>query len=392
VLIEGKNLFPLFLKKGEGRRFKNNHPWVFSNELKEIPKIESGSLVSLYDFKGEFLAIGYFNPHTLIAFRKLSSEKFLEKEFIYQRILKAKEMRDSIYEQSEAKRVVFGECDGLPGLIVDYYGDVITIQILTAGMERLKEEIVDSIKRIFHPQSIILRNDPSVRELEGLIKEKMVIYGENSTIRTRFSGIDFEFDGLKCQKTGLFLDQRENIKSLDKFDFEGKRVLDLFCYFGSSGLYSLKKGAKETIFVDSSEYAIEIAKESEKRNNLKNGVFIKGDVLDVLKDFSKKRFDFIFSDPPSFAKSSKQINEAIKGYTNLNSMCFKLLKEEGILIASTCSYHISLEMFFESLRQSAIRSKRDAKLLFYGTQSFDHPALLNFPESLYLKTIFFQAI
>lgn len=380
------------LKKNCGKRFRKGHPWVFSNELEIIPKYDSGSLVTLLSETGKPLAIGYFNPYSLISFRVLTKNNFLNENFLEERIKTALNYRDQIYPSNEARRIVFGEADYLPGLIVDNYGSAVVIELLTAGMQKLKENIITFIDKILKPEKIILKNDSSSRALENLEKELILLKGNDTNIFAEFLGTQYQFDSFKAQKTGLFLDQRENLSLLSYFDFKGKRVIDLFSYFGSWGIRALSLGAKDVTFVDSSKYAIQIASETAKRQGFTNFVAVEENVFDYLSNLISdgEKFDFVFSDPPSFAKSQKHIKEAYIAYVRLNEKCLRFLKKGGILVASSCSYNISYETFFESLKESCSKAGKEVRLLFSGMQSLDHPILLNFPESYYLKTFFLK--
>jgi 23S rRNA (cytosine1962-C5)-methyltransferase len=393
-IVKASQLPKIKLKGTGGRRFKEGHPWVFSNELAEIPRLSSGELVSLDDSQGHFLAIGYFNPKTLISFRTLSRKENLKQDFIKDRIEMAAASRKGHYPKNESIRIVFGESDHLPGLVIDNYGKAFVIQILTAGIENLKEEVLEAVTDIFDPEVIFLKNDSNMREMEGLPKENIVVKGEQTEIKASFSGLSFEFDLKRAQKTGLFLDQRENLKLLSSFDLKGKSALDLFSYFGCWGMTALKNGAAKTLFVDSSRYALETAEKALALSDLQGGDFMESNVFDYLPKLMQddEKFDFIFSDPPAFAKSAKHIREAYKAYRNLNESCMRLAAKDGILVASSCSYNMSQELFLESLKEAASRAKRDVRFLFWGRQSADHPISLSFPESNYLKCAFLKVL
>lgn len=380
------------LKQTGGRRFREGHPWVFSNELSDIPKLPPGTPAVLQDARGGFLAIGYFNPKSLISFRTLTRKEELPRSFIRDRICLAAAQREAIIPKGEARRVVFGESDRLPGLVIDDYGKAVVIQFLTAGMENYREEIVSAVDDLFEPEVIFFKNDSSMRELEGLPRENILHKGTGTNIRTRFSGLSFEFDLGKAQKTGLFLDQRENLKLAASFNLEGKRALDLFCYFGCWGMTALRSGAKEALFVDSSRPALETAEKALELSDLKGADLMESDVFDYLPKLRAdgEKFDIVFSDPPAFAKSAKHVREAYKAYRKLNEGCMKLVSKGGILAASSCSYNMPRELFLESLREAAVRAGRDVCFLYWGMQSFDHPVSLSFPESAYLKTAFLR--
>jgi 23S rRNA (cytosine1962-C5)-methyltransferase len=380
-----------FRKNGD-KRFKKGHPWVFSNELEDTPKYESGTMVSLLSDNNKIAAIGYYNPHSLIAFRELVRSDLIKDKFIEERIKKALNYRARMYPKEEAKRLVYGESDRLPGLIIDLYGESCIIQILTAGMEKLKDKVVDAVEQIVKPEKIIFKNDTPSRILENLEKQIVLVKGGDTLIEANFLGVKFHFDAEKAQKTGLFLDQRDNISILSSFDFKEKRVLDLFSYFGSWGIRALNLGAESVTFVDSSRYALQIASQTAENSGFHNFFAVESNVFDYLSSLISKgeKFDFVFSDPPAFAKSSKHIKEAYRAYARLNEKCFRVLNKGGILVASSCSHHIPYEIFLNSLEEASSNSKRQANLLFSGRQSLDHPILLNFPESSYLKTFFLK--
>jgi 23S rRNA (cytosine1962-C5)-methyltransferase len=382
------------LKSAGGRRFREGHPWVFSNELAGIPKLAPGTTVALDDAGGGFLAIGCFNPKSLISFRTLTRKEELSPSFIKERIGRASEQRKTIIPEGEARRVVFGESDRLPGLVIDDYGKAVSVQLLTAGMENFKEEIASAVDELFSPDVIFFKNDSSMRELEGLPKESFLHKGASSVTSTKFRGLSFEFDLALAQKTGLFLDQRENLELVSSFDLKGKRALDLFCYYGCWGMTALHSGAREALFVDSSRRALEAAEKALELSGLKGADLMESDVFDYLPKLKAdgEKFDIVFSDPPAFAKSAKHVREAYKAYRKLNEGCMKLLSKGGILVASSCSYNMPRELFLESLQEAAARSRRDVRFLFWGRQSFDHPVSLSFPESAYLKTAFLKII
>lgn len=390
--IYASSLPSLKFRKNGDKRFKKGHPWVFSNELDDLPKYESGEMVSLFSNSGKLAAIGYYNPHSLIAFGELVRSDLIKDDFINERIKKALNYRNQLYPKEEAKRVIYGESDRLPGLIVDLYGNSVVIQTLTAGMEKLKDKVVDALEQIIKPEKIFFKNDTSSRALENLEKEFSIVKGRDAFIEATFLGVKFNFDAEKAQKTGLFLDQRDNISLLSSFDLKGKKVLDLFSYFGAWGLRALTLGAASVTFVDSSRYALQIASETAQKSGFGNCFSVESNVFDYLASLISQgdKFDFVFSDPPAFAKSSKHIKEACRAYTRLNEKCLRVLNKGGVLIASSCSHHIPYEIFLNTLEEAASNSKKQVRLLFSGRQSLDHPILLNFPESSYLKTFFLK--
>lgn len=375
-------------------RLKARHQWVFSNEIKsDIKKIEPGSIVDLYDNENNFLGRGYLNPHSLISVRILNKDQEeINKDFFRKKIKKAIDYRKEFFSQRDAYRVIFSEGDFLPGLIVDKYSEWLVIQILTFGMERLKEFIIGVLEELLEPMTIVLKNDSPMRKLEGLsltvekIKEnskKLPLISED--------GVLFEVDPISGQKTGFFLDQAENRIAFTRY-INGGIGLDVFCYTGAWGLHLAKKGAF-VIGVDESEKAISQAKKNAEINGLSNScMFTQEEAFNFLKKqlMEGNRYDFIVLDPPAFVKSKQKIKEAMKGYRDLNYMAIKLLKTGGVLATSSCSYHIDKVSFYEILRASAKDANRDIKVLEYRIQSIDHPILLSMPETEYLKCVFLK--
>ncbi|MFN3396762.1 MAG: class I SAM-dependent rRNA methyltransferase, partial [Thermodesulfovibrionales bacterium] len=318
-------------------------------------RFEPGEIVEVSDRAGHILGTGYINPHSLIAIRLLSDKtERIDKDFLTERIRKALDYRKRLYPDSDSFRVVYSEGDLLPGLIVDKYSDVIVLQTLTAGMERLKDIIVDIFDELFHPVSIILRNDSPFRRLEGLALEKGIIKGEVTEVVIKEAELSFYVETLSGQKTGFFLDQRENRNAFSKLINKGKG-LDLFCYSGAWAIHMAACGA-DVIGVDESEYAIEISIKNAELNKLSNRCrFLKADVFDFIEGEIKKggRYDFIVLDPPAFVKSREKIREAAKAYRKINANAMRLLNEGGLIATSSCSHHISREAFLDILRSAA---------------------------------------
>ncbi|MGO9380270.1 MAG: class I SAM-dependent rRNA methyltransferase [Dissulfurispiraceae bacterium] len=368
------------------------HSWIFSNELAASPKnYEPGSLVEVYDMKKDFIGIGYINSSSLIAVRLLTREKeHIDADFFRKRIRSALHYRSLIGISGNSFRAVFSEGDSLPGLIADKYGDCLALQFLTLGMEKMKDVIVPIFDEIFSPAKIVLRNDSPSRTLEGLTLSKEVVKGYLPPLPIIYEGdIAFEVNPLAGQKTGFFLDQKENRLALGKLVHEGKG-LDLFCYSGAWGLQLAYKGADVT-FVDDSESALSQVEANAVRNGIEQKcVYKKADVFAFLKEEVKSGncYDFIVLDPPAFVKSRLKIKEALKGYREINTLAMKLLKEDGILATSSCSYHIENSVFIDMLRDSARNARKLFRLVEYRSQGKDHPVLLSVPETEYLKCAF----
>jgi 23S rRNA (cytosine1962-C5)-methyltransferase len=382
----------LTLKPQAAKRFKTGHPWIFSNELVRLPKdLEPGQIVDLKNHLGEWVGRGYFNPRSLIAVRLLTRERIaIDEDFLDKKILRAQSLREPWQPGEEAARLVFGEADGLPGLIIDRYGPVFAAQFLTAGMDRLLEPVVRVIVKRYQPAAVIARNDGASRILEGLPQEKRLLYGEiPPSLVIKKNGLSFEVDVWEGQKTGFFLDQSENYRCLEGWT-RGSRVLDAFCYNGAWGLHAARYGAKSVLGMDSSERAILQAQSNAERNRLGSICrFIQEDVFEGLRRLhaAGERFDLVILDPPAFVKSRQKIKEAIRGYKEINRLAMMLLSPDGILITCSCSYLVTNEMFQEMLVSAAADAKRSFYITAWRTQGRDHPIVLGIPETQYLKCV-----
>lgn len=373
-------------------RIQAGHNWIFSNELAASPKNhEPGSLVEVCDMKKEFIGIGYINPNSLIAVRLLTREnEAIDSAFFRKRILDALDYRNKLGVNGDSFRAIFSEGDFLPGLIADKYGDCLVLQFLTMGMEKLKDVIIPVLDEILSPSVIVLRNDSQSRTLEGLPLSKEVIKGHLPPLPVIHEGnVAFEVDPLSGQKTGFFLDQRENRLALKEL-VHGGNGLDLFCYTGAWGLQLAGKEASVT-FVDDSEAALARVKLNAERNGIDNYcAYKKADVFTFLQEeiLTGNRYDFIVLDPPAFVKSRLKIKEGLKGYREINTLAMNLLKDGGILATSSCSYHIEKTVFIDMLRDAARDARRQFRLVEYRSQGRDHPVLLSVPETEYLKCAF----
>ncbi|MCX7823182.1 MAG: class I SAM-dependent rRNA methyltransferase [Syntrophobacterales bacterium] len=378
----------LRLQKGRERRLLYGYRWVFSNEvLDPIGEFEPGSWVKVVSHKGDHLGIGYVNPHSLIAVRIVCPPGKKPSRLYFRRLLEqASEMRKKLYTESTCYRLFYSESDGLPGLIVDRYGDVLVYQITTLGASKLEDLIRELLIELFSPVAIVARNDTSARIIEGLPLEKAVVWGElPEELWVKIDELFFLVDPLNGQKTGHYLDQRENRKVLRKFSY-GSRMLDLFCYDGGWGLSGALYGAKEIVFVDQSDTALDRAKINAIRNGLlPRCTFVESDVFEFLKASERKEFDIIVSDPPAFVKNKRALPQAIKGYTDLNRRALLAIRDGGILVSCSCSHHVSIELFEEILRKAALASGKKLLVLETRSQSPDHPILIAMPETRYLK-------
>ena len=363
------------------------HPWVFSNELQEIPAgLAPGEIVDVLDFSGRFVGRGSINPHTLIAVRILTRKREeIDAAFLLRRITAARDLRTRL-EFGESFRAFYSEGDGLPGLIVDKYSDTLAVQSLTAGMERLLDTIITVLREVYSPRAIVLKNDTAAREIEGLERHTRVAFGPvPGPVIMEESGLQYKVDVLEGQKTGFFFDQRENRLALKEL-VKGRRTLDCFCYAGAWALNAARFGASEVIGIDSSEKAVTIARENAALNNL-SVRFVVGDVFEELRAFEKKggRFGCIVLDPPAFVKSRAKVREGLKGYKEINLRAMKMLEPGGMLISCSCSHHIDVELFKEMLIDAAYSADRSVRLLEMRSQARDHPIVLAAPETQYLK-------
>jgi 23S rRNA (cytosine1962-C5)-methyltransferase len=377
----------LTLKKKEERRVQRGHPWVFSNELHDIPAdAVPGEIVEVRDASGGFVGRGYVNPRSLIAVRLLTRQREdIDVQFFIRKISGARDLR-AVLGFGDSFRAVFSEGDGLPGLIVDKYTDTLVVQALTAGIERMLDLVIDALREVFHPAVIVLRNDVASRELEGLSQEKRVVLGETGGVVTiEESGLRYAVDVLEGQKTGFFFDQRENRLALRDL-VRGRRTLDCFCYVGAWALSAAKFGAGPVIGIDASEKAVAMAQANAALNGL-SAEFLVGDVFEKLRDFEKRkeRFGCVILDPPAFVKSRAKVREALKGYKEINLRGMRLLEPGGVLVTCSCSHHIDQDLFREMLVDAAFSAGRPARLLEMRTQARDHPMLLAAKETQYLK-------
>lgn len=387
----------VFLKaEKEKGIMKKHHPWVFSEALREGNKPENGSLVDIYQSDEKtFFGRGYYNQFSSISVRILTRnfEEKIDQLFFEKRFHELSIFRERFIDKRDttAYRVVFGESDGFPGLIVDKYDQTYVIQIHTAGMEQLKPLVIDALKKVFSPHTIYERSDVNVRLKEGLKDcPRQHLFGEkiDGEIKILENGIPFFVNVTHGQKTGFFLDQRENRKALQKYS-AGKQVLNCFCYTAGFSVYATLAGATSTTNVDIAPEALETAKRNFQLNKLpvENHEFIKADVFDYLETAikEKKNFDMVILDPPAFVKNKKTLKSGLSGYLRINERALTLLPKGGILVSSSCSSHVSDEMFRDMLTLASHRARCTLKILEIRHQPPDHPYNLDFPEGKYLK-------
>lgn len=388
----------IILKSKSGQRFKQGHPWVFSNELeKPADRPDAGDIVALRQQDGNFLAYGFYHPHSLIAFRALTGNEQEPDESFFSGLLdQAILLRNMVYPQLNARRLVHSESDGLPGLIVDQFDDVLSVQVNSAGMESNIDLVLNLLKEKLSPTAIVTRNDSSLRKLEGLPQYTGVWQSEVKDVTALITenDIKYEVDVINGQKTGFFIDQRENRYAFRRFIGSGDRVLDAFCNDGGFALNAIIAGASHVDAVDISASALARAEKNTGINGLSNKInFNKADVMKWLPGLKLEQlYDVVNVDPPAFASNRKSIPVARKAYRKLHGSAMQVLKRGGILSTACCSHHISEQDFLDSVQQAAIRNGRQCQMLFRGGPPADHPVLLAMPESGYLKFHIFRVI
>jgi 23S rRNA (cytosine1962-C5)-methyltransferase len=383
-------MIPVILKKRIGNRVENGHPWIFANEIAETEEtVKAGDIVTVFNGEKKFLGRGFINPQSQIAIRLLTrnEKEEINEQFIRHRIAKAWAYRKKI-GYTDNCRLVFGEADELPGLIIDKFGDHFVIQTLALGMDLWKLVITNSLKELFGSEKIYERNDVPVRELEGLPQQKGFLAAPFDTrIQFRENGLIFEADLENGQKTGYFLDQQDNRRAIRNI-VKNAEVLGAFCYTGSFEVHAGHYGAKSVLGLDISEQAVAQARKNAELNGLENTVrFEAVNAFDVLKKWSRegKQFDVVMLDPPAFTKSRETIQKAISGYKEINLRGMKLLREGGFLVTSSCTNLVSPEMFLETIRMAARDAGRKIRQVVYQAQSPDHPVVWGLDNTHYLK-------
>ncbi|MDZ4261005.1 MAG: class I SAM-dependent rRNA methyltransferase [Pseudomonadota bacterium] len=384
----------LQLKKSESRRLRAGHLWVFSNEVDTkvtpLEQFEPGQDVEVVDEKGKFMGHGYVNPHSLICARLVSRDPKhgLDASLLVHRINVALSLRQRLFADPYY-RLVYGESDGLPGLVIDRFGDVVSVQITTAGMERRKDEIIAALEKTLKPTTIILRNDSSIRALEGLPAYVETALGEvPEFLDVIENGCRFQADTLTGQKTGWFYDHRLNRQRASQYA-KGMRVLDVFSYLGGWGIPAAVSGAKEVVFVDDSARALELVHHNAALNNVGDKVStLAGDAFEILRGLRDERqhFDMIILDPPAFIKRRKDAANGLEAYRRINSLAMSLLERDGILVSASCSYHLPREGLHDLLLKSSRHMDRNLVLLEQGHQGPDHPVHPAIQETSYLKS------
>ncbi|MCU7836919.1 MAG: class I SAM-dependent rRNA methyltransferase [gamma proteobacterium symbiont of Taylorina sp.] len=381
------------LKKGQERRLNQGHLWIYSNEI-DIQKtplkaFQAGEQVVVTSSQGKALGVAYINPHSLIAARIISRKTslVLDRSLFVHRIKIALSLRERLFNKPYY-RLIFGESDLLPGLVVDRFNDVLVVQITTAGVEKQREALLEALNKVLKPSVIVLRNDVKMREMEDLELYSEVVQGSLTDLTTvEENQTLFQVDLLKGQKTGWFYDHRMNRSRVQHYA-KGKRVLDLFSYVGAWGLQAATAGASEVYCVDASEQALDWLDTSAEMNNFTNITSIQANVFDALKHLREERekFDIVIVDPPAFIKRKKDFKEGMNAYRRVNQMAMQLCSRDAILISASCSHHMPAETLLQQIQSSARHLDRFVQLLEQGHQSPDHPVHPAMPETAYIKS------
>jgi len=368
------------------QRVHARHSWIYRSDLTEHNGAEAGELVLVRDSKGAVLGLALYSSRSQIALRMIAYQEVeTDRDFWFSRLVAAERLRQQVVSDTTAYRLVYGESDLLPSLIIDRYNDCFVLQTLSQGMETLKQTWVDLLVERYGPRAIIERNEARVRDLEGLPRSTGVIYGHDpGEMVIEESGVRFNVNLVEGQKTGAFLDQREN--RIAARGYARGRALDCFTYQGAFALH-LGRGADQVIAVDVSGAAISQARRNAELNGSTNIEFVEANVFDLLreKDQAGERFDIINLDPPAFAKNRASIEGAMRGYKEINLRAMKMLAPGGTLITSSCSYHMSEESFLNVLAGAAADAGRSVRVIEKRTQARDHPVLISMPETFYLK-------
>lgn len=379
-------------RKAADRVF-SGHPWIFASDVLDRGSAQPGDAVTVADAKGKLLGTAHYSSTSQITLRLLSRRvEPISREFLRKSVEAAYQFRKRIVQESNAYRLIHAEGDLLPGLIVDRYGDWIALQLLNQGMDRLCSDIVEALRALLQPAGIVARNDVATRAKESLDNEVRILAGTvPPKVTVEMNGLRLEADMLTGQKTGVFLDQRENYVAMRRW--ASGRVLD--CFTGSGGFALHLASACESVeAVDSSAGALEAAKQNAALNGISNIDFRESNVLDYLPTLvsAKRSFDLVIVDPPAFTKSRSALEGAVRGYKEINLRALRLLRRGGILVSCSCSHHMSEAHLFEVIAAAALDAGKQLRVLERRTQAADHPILLTVPETHYLKCLVFEVI
>jgi len=390
--------FPeIIIKPEKTRALQGKHPWVFSGAIERIRgNPQAGDIVDVVWKNGDFIGRGYYNPKTSIAVRLLTFKKDnLDANFFRKKILEAYSLRKNLIpDNTDSFRLINGEGDFLPGLVIDKFANAFVCQFLTAGMERLKKIIIEQLIAIFKPKFIWEDGSQHSRAMEGLSRESKSLFGEPREIEILENGLKFFVAPCEGQKTGFFLDQRSNREFAGRLSKDLNSGLDAFCYTGAFSSYMLSAGLKKVISLDASETALMQAEKNFLNNGFSNDRFEirKADVFNYLREMPEKSFDIIVLDPPALAKKNDDILKASAGYKEINLQAFGLIKRGGYLCTFSCSPHIDMKLFVQIVFAAMKDSGREAKIIHKSHHGFDHPQSLAHPEGEYLKGLFLQVL
>jgi 23S rRNA (cytosine1962-C5)-methyltransferase len=376
-------------RKAAGRA-SSGHPWIFSSDVVDRGEATPGEAVRVVDHRSQLIGTAHYSSTSQITLRLLSDKlETLDRAFFLRRLENALTHRQRVVQKSDAYRLVFSEADLLPGLIVDRYGPYLVVQTLSQGMDRQRDRIVDCLREILSPEGILARNDASVRKLEGLPLEVTTLTGEvPQRVQIQMNGLRLEADLLHGQKTGVYLDQRENYLAAARWS-RGS-VLDCFTSTGGFALHSAKT-AESVEAIDSSAGALATAQANAQTNGIGNITFRQADVFEFLSGIGR-RYSMIVLDPPAFAKSRKAVDDAARGYKEINLRALRLLEPGGVLVTCSCSHHVSEAALYEVIAQAALDAGKTLRVLERRTQAADHPILLTVPETLYLKCLVLEVL
>ncbi len=373
-------------------RLRSGHPWVYRSDVRSA-QAEAGAIVRVLDERGRFHGRAFYSDKSQIAVRLLTRESVpVDRAFFTQRLRRAAAYRETVVENTDAYRLVHGEADLLPSIVIDRYGDYLVVQTLSQASEKQKSLIVEILVEQFSPKGILERNDPKVRLLEGLPQSVSVLHGDvPAEILAKENGITFVYDLAKGQKTGSFLDQRENHWAARRY--ASGEVLDCFSYQGGFAL-TIAAECEHVEGIDMGVAAVQAARRNQDLNSIANVTFREGNAFDVLKEYDEvgRRFQMVILDPPAFAKNRDSLEAATRGYKEINLRALKILAPGGYLVACSCSYHLSEALFLQLIAEAANDAKKNVVVAERRTQAEDHPILLTVPETHYLKALILKVI
>ena len=373
-------------------RLRSGHPWVYRSDVRSA-QAEAGAIVRVMDERGRYHGRAFYSDKSQIAVRLLTRENVpVDRAFFAERLRRAAAYRETVVENTDAYRLVHGEADLLPSIVIDRYGDYLVVQTLSQASERQKDLIVEILVEQFSPKGILERNDPKVRLLEGLPQSVSVLHGEvPAEILAKENGITFVYDLAKGQKTGSFLDQRENHWAARRY--ASGEVLDCFSYQGGFAL-TIADQCEHVEAVDMGAAAVQVARRNQELNSIANVTFREGNTFDLLKEYDEvgRRFQMVILDPPAFAKNRDSLEAAERGYKEINLRALKILAPGGYLVTCSCSYHLSEALFLQLIAEAANDAKKNVVIVERRTQAQDHPILLTMPETHYLKALIIKVL